>query len=265
MKLYRLLRIRELGFPSALYESIVRLKPECRGKEDFRLECQPDDPDTALPLLAERIVAMCNDAGIKWTWTGEIGTYGYTIGRHYDVAELKAAPFLKMQSQHKRFRNADKRDENGRLCLPASEATSTVKLGSIFPTGWIVVSDAVRNILESAGMQGMQFGEVVIRGKSINAASKPFWELSSHLRLPKMVNSGPIRDTGCSYITEPPYQYGEPHYRQSEMQAVGGTDIALTFEQFGATPSLVISQRFYQFCLKNKIPLEVLPVRIDPD
>jgi len=30
-------------------------------------------------------------------------------------------------------------------------------------------------------------------------------------------------------------------------------------------PALIVSQRFYQHCLKHRIPLEVEPVRIDPD
>ncbi len=61
--------------------------------------------------------------------------------------------------------------------------------------------------------------------------------------------------------------YGEPHYRQSELQPLGIFDIAFTREPPGGNrdPSLIISQRFYQHCLKNKIPLEVRPVRIDPD
>ena len=30
-------------------------------------------------------------------------------------------------------------------------------------------------------------------------------------------------------------------------------------------PALIVSQRFYQFCQENKIPLNVQPVRIDAD
>lgn len=42
-------------------------------------------------------------------------------------------------------------------------------------------------------------------------------------------------------------------------------DVALTMERFQAgLPILIISQRFYQHCLKHGIPPEVRPARIDP-
>jgi hypothetical protein len=43
-------------------------------------------------------------------------------------------------------------------------------------------------------------------------------------------------------------------------------DVARTFENYMEThPALVISQRLYQHCLKNKISLNVDPVRIDQE
>jgi len=60
--------------------------------------------------------------------------------------------------------------------------------------------------------------------------------------------------------------YGEPHYRPSELQSLGVFDIALTAElNCNGEQELIVTQRFYQFCLKQKIALEVEPVRIDPD
>ncbi|HEV2394402.1 MAG TPA: hypothetical protein VG146_18790 [Verrucomicrobiae bacterium] len=56
------------------------------------------------------------------------------------------------------------------------------------------------------------------------------------------------------------------HYRQSDLVQMGPFDIARTLEHYMEThPALVISQRFYQHCLKNKIALNVDPVRIDPE
>jgi len=67
-----------------------------------------------------------------------------------------------------------------------------------------------------------------------------------------------------AYTIQDPYV--EPHYRQSELGTLGLFDIAQTFER-SRTGSrlLIVSQRFYQHCLKHKIPLKVLPVRIDSD
>ena len=47
---------------------------------------------------------------------------------------------------------------------------------------------------------------------------------------------------------------------------MGVFDIALTAElNCNGEQELIVTQRFYQFCLKQKIALEVEPVRIDPD
>lgn len=159
--------------------------------------------------------------------------------------------------------------------LPAPEAKRTIKIASIFPTPWIVVSSMVRSILESGSLTGMKFDEVAIKGHSIHAAAEPFWELCSTVALPKMVNS--VVDPNPAF--DPPRHliagagtYGEPHYLESALREVGPFDIAHTFERLGAgepfgagQPVLIISQRFYRHCLKHKILLEVRPARIDRD
>jgi hypothetical protein len=97
--------------------------------------------------------------------------------------------------------DSNQRDGRGRIVLPATEAKPTIKLASIFPTPWVVVSSAVRRILESGNLAGMKFDEVALRGHSIHADSEPFWELRSHVTLPRMVNS--IVDT--SRASDPPW------------------------------------------------------------
>jgi hypothetical protein len=59
---------------------------------------------------------------------------------------------------------------------------------------------------------------------------------------------------------------GQPHYRQSQLLALGPFDIAFTFELLSAgSPELIVSQRFYRHCRSKRIPLEVRPAHIDPD
>jgi hypothetical protein len=110
------------------------------------------------------------------------------------------------------------------------------------------------------------FREAVLHGSSSYAAVEPFWELDSNLILPRMVNSILSKHSSvpCYFVDEPPYRYGEPHYRQEDIESIKGFDAARTFEAFSASQALIISQRFYQHCLKNKIPLEGRPVRIVP-
>ena len=66
-------------------------------------------------------------------------------------------------------------------------------------------------------------------------------------------------------LDDDPFCKGELHYHQKDLEALGAFDIANTQEKFLSPHPLVISQRFYQHCLKHKIPLEVEHVRIDPD
>ncbi len=267
MKFSRRLTITKDRCPPELFESIVRIKPECyAGGGSFHLETQPGDEVAA--KLVDELVALCEQSGLKKNVRGTIGAYTHQVHFHYEQTDLQAAPLLWLMGQRRVFKsiNSGERDELGRVWLPATEAKPTVKFASVFLRPWIVVSDWTRRILESAGLVGLKFDEVSIKGHSDQASKEPFWELRSVVSLPKMTNSDP--DTGVNYesflISD---AYGEPHYRQSDLQPLGIFDIAHTKEPLGGhrDPSLIVSQRFYQHCLKHKIPLEVRPVRIDPD
>lgn len=265
MKFYRSIWIEEKGFPPDLYSAIAQIKPECRRADHFHMECQPGDNDAA--AVAEFIVARCQERQLKRTARGEDGTYGYDVVRHYEANDLKAAPLLLLETQKRVFRDTKERDSSGRLLLPAPQARPTIKIASIFFTDWFVVSDEVRRVLEVGTFAGLVFVETVMKGKSVHAAETPFWELESNVTLPKMVNA--LRNeysTIPSYmIVDPPYRYGEPHYRQSELAKLGEFDVARTLEPFGRGPLMLVTQRFFQHCLKHKVLLDVRPVRIDPD
>lgn len=267
MKYYRRVWIREQGFPPDLYKQIVNLKPECLEGDHFRLECQPGDD--AGGELAARIAEVCEKHGLRRSGGGDIGTFGYSVVTHYEPEDLKAAPFLALEAQEKMFRGVGKtpRDSSGRLLLPASQAKPTIKVASGFLENWMVVSDAVRKLLEAGKFVGIKFVDTQLSGKSIHAASEPFWELSSDLRLPKMLNSvrHELSAEKCYFVQNPPYRNPEPRYSGKDFAALGAFDVARTFEHLYGVPELIVSQRFYQHCLRNKIPLEVLPVRIDPD
>ena len=85
--------------------------------------------------------------------------------------------------------------------------------------------------------------------------------------MPKMVNArlNPHSKKPCYFLVEPPYRNAEPHYCQQDMLPLGNFAIARTLEQLGPSHGLIISQHFYQHCLKNKIELLARPVRIDQD
>ncbi len=261
MKFFRSVSVNSNVCPPGLYDEIIRLWPVGVRHLTFHLEAKPGEEENA--KLVEQIVAFCKERGLDKVR----GAYSYLVMTHYEPSDLKAAALLWLWTQKRMFKgiNSDRRDECGRIVLPASEAKATIKVASIFPKPWLVVASATRRILERGDLIGMKFEEVAIEGHSIRASTEPFWELRSSVTLPKMVNS--VEDKSIDwelprYLISGPY--GEPHYRQSELQPLGSFDIAHTWERLsGSEPALIISQRFYQYCLKNKIPLEVRPARID--
>jgi hypothetical protein len=263
MKYYRHFRVRELGFPPKLYQEICSLRPDARGKEDFVVECQPGDVTNE--ALIQRLISLCEQNSTPRTGTGEIGTYGYQITRHYEPEDLEAVPLLMLQTQKRMFRGRLTRDESGRLKLPARECGTSIEIASGMFDNLYLASDSTRRVLERGPATGLYFRETVLVDASARATTEPFWEIDSDTKLPQMVNSylNPHSAVPCYMIDERPYRDGEPHYRQNDLVLLGAFDIARTFEPLGSEPGLILSQRFYQHCLSNKIPLEVRPARVD--
>jgi hypothetical protein len=263
MRYYRHFRVRELGFPPKLYQEICSLRPDARGKEDFVVECQPGDLTNE--ALIQRLISLCEQNALARTGTGEIGTYGYEIKRHYEPEDLEAAPLLMLVTQKRMFRERLTRDHDGRLKLPASQCETSIKIASGMFNNSYVASDSTRGVLERSQMAGLFFRETLLIGNSNRATSEPLWEMDTNIKLPKMVNSllNPHSAAPCYMIDERPYRDGEPHYLQRDVLPLGMFDIARTFEPLGSEPGLIVSQRFYAHCLSSKIPLEVRPVRVD--
>ena len=230
---------------------------------------QTSPGDESAEKLVDEIVALCEQRGLRKSSPGIAGAYTHRVHHHYEPSDLNSSPLLQLMTQNRTFKgiNSGIRDELGRVWLPASEAKPTIKILSILLRPWIVVSDQTRHLLEAGQLVGLKFDPVTIKGHSAYASSAPFWELRSTVTLPKMANAIRNPAVTCeSYL--PQDRYGEIHYRQRELQPLGNFDIAFTLEPFGGAvpnPELIVSQRFYQHCLKHKIPLAVRPVRIDPD
>jgi hypothetical protein len=266
MKYYHRFRVREAGFSPDLYQQICARKPECRSNEDFIIESQPGDEINS--VVIQELVNFCEQNAVPPAkMYGEFKAYDYDIVRHYEADDLKVAPLLILETQKRMFRDRLKRDESGRLLLPAAQSGVSIKLASGMFNHVFVVSEATKNNLEAGGFTDLLFRETVQKGTSIRATTEPLWELETTVKLPKMVNSflNPHSPVPCHGIDERPYRYGEPHYRQCDLSPLGEFNVARTFETLGSDSGLIVSQRFYQHCLKNKIQLEVRPVRVDLD
>ncbi len=262
MKIFRSVTIAPERCPQDLYAHVVRMKPEAQRGSIFHLEAKPGDDQSA--RLVDLIVALCKERGLDKVR----GAYSHMVDRVYDAADFQTAPLLLLETQRKMFQDAERRDERGRLSLLAGQAKPSVKIGSIYPRPWIVVTEAVRRNLELGGFVGLEFGEVLVKGRSSLPRTGLFWEVWSRLLLPKMSNSILYEDSPfpAYAIVDPPFHTVEPHYRASELKPVGRFDVAQTLEPLGGPDRhLIVSQSFYQYCLRNKMPIRVRPVRIDPE
>jgi hypothetical protein len=276
------LEVTSPPLPRSEFETLSRMKPEAtRGFVlRYKLICKAPSGDGfiqhALSVLERHHIPRLGVADNRTS-------YGYVVSRYYEPEDLECAQLLLVTRQNK-IQDSVKppRDEQGRIYIVASKARASLKVGRIWPN-WIVVSNAVRRSWESAGLVGLKFADVTIKGRSSQLSPEPFWELLSSVTLPPMVNRGnlvhPVEypdhpnvepfqgdHSRSIYINDEPFAKGELHYRGGDLAALGPFDIAQTFEKYMEPhPALVVSQRFYQHCLKHKIPLEVEPVRIDPD
>ena len=264
--------------PDGVYEAVCSLWTQGRKVDRWGDECSfkywEDDPE--LGKIGNEILSICQRAGLPSSIHGGANKFGHVAFRVYDEAEIKSFELLNLQRQHRLIQLEHERDSQGRPLLIASKAKPSIKVGSIW-ANWIIVSNKVRKLLETQNFKGLEFGGVVLKGTSIHASKEPFWELKSSITLPVMANRNQFINPGMSapepfqggfskmiFIDDPPFQVGEVHYRRSELAPLVPFDVALTFENFMEPhPALIVSQRFYQFCVKNKIPLNVQPVRID--
>lgn len=263
--------ITEGVLPQTDFDAICSLDPSGRIRRGFRLMVDSDQPEGG--EIVRQFVSICEARGLRPKNVSHAGTYGHTADRGYGD-EMCHAEILVLKRQRSTEAGVrPERDTQGRLVIPTNFGWS---LGSVLPNR-IVVSDKVRRLLEAAALIGLRFGEVVIQGQPVQACS--LWEIQSPVTLPKMANvhqfvhlglkeAEPFKGdyTKIIMLHDPPFNRGEVHYRRSDIRGVEPFDIANTYENFMEPhPGLVISQRFYQHCLANKIPLEADLVRIDPD
>ena len=282
MRFYHRVSVEQSTLPPQEFEKLCRLKPECKFPTGFRYEVttlQVEEDE-----LLRRLLTLMREFSIPNLSISDSTHFGYEIVRDYEKSDFLSAEFLLLHYQRKLKRiDGPERDEQGRLVVWAGDNKHDLKFGSTYPTKCIVVSDVVRQFLKESGLTGLQFKPVGLRGESNKAVAAPPWELASSVTLPNLANTPQLMHYGRQadkyepqpfegdysrpvFINDPPFRGAELHYRRSDLTALGAFDIAATFEHYmWPHPALVVSQRFYQHCLKQKIPLAVEPVRIDPD
>ena len=291
MKYFHQISLRAQELPASEFESLCQMAPDARVHYGLNYTVQKNDSEG--DEFIRHALTLFKGHGLSRYTVAVPKHYGYTIMRQYEESDVVQSEILiLLDAQTKlssckgwKMHREPIRDEQGRLLILASDAKPSLKFGSAhYPQSLFVVSDEVRQLLECGGLTGLHFGEVALKGKSAQVSPRPFWELCSTITLPKIANTDKLVHLGTEAepfggdysrrvgLHDPPFSVGELHYRRSDLAAMGQFDIANMFEIYGFSRPLIVSQRFYQYCLKYKIMRAfssrhwcVLPVRIDPD
>ncbi len=273
------------GISTDLLEALCSIYPKGRTGSlghAFRATLPFSDPRVA------KIEGILNDASYRrWDRLSESldHEYVYQLSRVYDTADLKAAELLELHPPseagvHYEWRRSF--DTQLAVGKPSRHAIITVARH-----GCYAVKDDAKKRLDTENLRGVVFKPAITRysidddeddDDDLPDNDDVWWELTSDIVLPPLAPSmtllhedntpfkGDFRK-GCKR-REGYYNHAELHYRRADIDAVGPFDLALTHEMFGGLPNqfdrlVVVSQRFYQACVKHRVKTGFIPVRID--
>jgi hypothetical protein len=233
----------------------------------FRVELPPEDPQirTVLHAFAERGIPR-TDCTKKERPKVE---YTYDLHRTYDTEDFAAAEYLDLRLEVLVSEDQE-RDAQGRLQLHARQLRPSLRLGCVLFNA-LVVSEALRQAMLQAGLIGPRFAELIVLGPQGPQVSRGFWELVSSVILPPMPRErvvvrkeAPEDYVNVAGIRDGEFADREIHYAEAAIRRIEPFDFALTHEVFGGERWPVVSQRFRQFALAQKLKVSWVPVRLDP-
>lgn len=284
---------RVIKFPSVsekeiganVFEELVRIYPE--GKQTnlasydrFDFTLPEDDPraQALLECLARRGFRPWNKLRKQ-----QPDEFFMQIVRAYDASDFEQAAYLEPRPRFF-FGHDAYPDAQGVL-----EIRTDVLMGNRPPIGtaggglWLLVSDGLKRQMEDAGLRHLVFGEVRFLQRR-RPPQECYWYLTSDLTLPplapvyQLVNKQgePTSEYEEAYavreglsIPEALYRPIERHYRAGDLEKVEPFDVGLAggfVKQVDIDPKfIVVSNRFYRFCVAHDLEMDWIPVRVDPD
>lgn len=208
--------------------------------------------------------------------------YSLRLSRLYDQSDLDAADFLTPNPEP--YFDAGRTAE-GLLLLVIEDVRDGIETtADIAAAGGMgtAVSDRLRRRIEQEQFVGVQFRETALDEPLDEPLPTPYWELVSDIALPPLSKRNHLYNevdqhfdgdySKWWYVREgtqiPDALYFPPelHYDAADLEPVRPFDVAQTQERIGGGQErdLVVSQRFYQFCQAENLPVKWMPVRIDP-
>jgi len=255
-----------------VFEALKRIYP--KGDKGHYLDIALNEDDNILKLLLK----ILSDNGFSPRCRMQEktpDTFSYRLEREYNVKDWMEALLLVPQPLQF-FSEYAYRSDIGNIQLEEYQAKPIGHVGNAGNVG-IIVTDNFRKSMEDADLKHIFFREIGIKDKPGNTF-KGHWELTSDLTLPPlsktcklMKNDGELFDgdyeKGC-FLVEGHYTPAELHYAEKDIKKNGPFDLGMTRERFGNMHNSsvnwpVASKRFYDFCVKEKLKMKWIPVRID--
>jgi hypothetical protein len=250
---------------SDFFDSLVAIYPKGHRHNMLRLELDETDPRMRAILNAlDRYGAVPRNP-VKPLLPFH---YWFEGHRYYEPADLETCDYLipcPKLSIDDCFREHD-----GSLSITLKPTRGGIRskepIADASGQGTII-SGPIAIKLADEGMEGLSFRQATAMFKG----SVDFWELRSDLTLPPLspemaIMGGDFIRSGWE-IPDVLYLPAEYRYRQSDLARVGSFDVAFTQERLGlwGVQKLIVSRRFYRFCVANKLNVDWQRVHIDQD
>jgi hypothetical protein len=235
------------------------IEPDRLGERPTRefFECELPEGDPTL----DRLMQVIKDHGYRlWAGRGESTPLDiiFEYRRKYETSDFETSALLIPLPKKYVGSGGNKRNEHGLMLLNPEldrneliSFANTVAIGHVSPDK-LIVSTELKELMEQSGLLQLCFKPVLNKHCPDLGPIPKFWELTSDCILPSLAN--PELFDGF-------YKPVEFHYRGSDLKAVAPFDFARCLEYRDP----VVTKRFYQFCVNQKLDMAWTPVRIDPD
>ncbi len=271
------IRVYESNVPKECVAALAKKYPEARCGS-FQLELPEGHP------VIPKVIKVLESHGYKMPPNGFFRTHsikGYIrieYIRDFDETDLNAAKYLYYNDVSSDLSVwTDGRTARGNIAIKAESISRRCRIVGD-SCGAFLVTDSVHKGFLKEKFKHLQFRRCEVVGpKAEEFEDYPIWELTSDLTLPKVSPTCKYYSSDDGLPVPNASKQSVPHdglhwpalvrYRAKDIQKVEPFDVAHLWEpsflNLGFWREIIVSQRFYQFCLKNKYKISVTPVILE--
>ncbi|MCF7786442.1 MAG: hypothetical protein K9N47_09980 [Prosthecobacter sp.] len=255
------------------FQAIVETFPEFNRPDKYCWEVllRENDPRLAaiLTFLQEHGLSPYTKSHPWYRKVGNPSLFLIKKKHEFTTQEYNEAPFLEMAGEIEMGEHKHLHFDSPLLVHIKSKIPP---IGRAEGAKGPICTQIIKEHMEAEGFKGFTFTPVVVEGS--RQPSEPLWEIWSNYMMPPMCS--PLVDddgtpvipghytNGCHIAeTELPHIY---RYTSDAIASMASVDAAVTHEDFGPKTKLcemrrlLVSQRFRQWALQNKIKLDYDPI-----